>query len=95
MLTDTKIRQAKLEEKRRKLYDAKGLFLEIPVKDSKGGSKLWRMKYRFNGKEHTLSFGLYPRVSLREARDKRGEAQKLLAKGTDPKTVFGRNARTS
>ncbi|MDR1062743.1 MAG: Arm DNA-binding domain-containing protein [Azoarcus sp.] len=49
---------------------------------STNGSKLFRMKYRFNGKEKTLSLGAYPDVSLRLARDRRDDARKLLAQGS-------------
>lgn len=48
------------------------------------GGKLWRMDYRFNGKQKTLSFGAYPAVSLKDARKLRDEAKGILAKGIDP-----------
>lgn len=48
------------------------------------GSKLWRLAYRFNGKQKTLSLGIYPAVSLKEARDHRERAKELLARGIDP-----------
>jgi hypothetical protein len=48
------------------------------------GAKYWRCKYRFMGKEKRLAFGVYPEVSLAEAREKRESARKLLAEGTDP-----------
>jgi hypothetical protein len=69
-LTDTAIRAAKPADKPRKLSDAGGLYLFI----APTGGKLWRMKYRFAGKEKTLSIGKYPEVSLKDARDRRGEA---------------------
>jgi hypothetical protein len=63
-----------------KLSDGKGLYLLVnPV-----GSKLWRWKYRFLGKEKVMSLGAYPDVSLAQARDGMGAARKLLASGTDP-----------
>jgi hypothetical protein len=62
-LTDIEIRAAKAAEKPRKLFDGGGLFLRVDPK----GSKLWRMAYRFDGKERTLSFGGYPGVSLTRA----------------------------
>lgn len=62
------------------LADEKGLYLQV----TPSGGKLWRMKYRFSGKEKLLAFGKYPEVSLAEARDRRDEARKLLAAGTDP-----------
>ena len=79
-LTDTAIKKAKPGEKPVKLSDGKGLYLLVnPV-----GSKLWRWKYRFLGKEKVMSLGAYPDVSLAQARDGMGEARKLLAVGTDP-----------
>ena len=67
-------------EKPRKLSDEKGLYLEIMP----NGAKYWRMKYRFLGKEKRLALGVYPEVSLAEAREKRDGARKLLDQGTDP-----------
>jgi integrase len=80
MLSDTGVRNAKPEQKMRKLFDGLGLYLLIP---STGG-KWWRFKYRFAGKERLLSLGTYPEVSVREARDKRDAARKLIAAGIDP-----------
>ena len=79
-LTDTKIRTAKAREKAYKLADEKGLFLLVKP----NGSKYWRFKYRFAGKEKLLSIGVYPDVTLAGARDKRDEARKLLASDVDP-----------
>ena len=79
-LTDTKIRSLKPKEKAYKLADEKGLFLLI--KPNSG--KYWRFKYRFAGKEKLLAIGTYPQLSLRDARDKRDDARKLLVNGTDP-----------
>lgn len=79
-LTDTAIRNAKPTDKPIKLADEKGLFLLVHP----NGSKYWRMKYRFGGKEKLLSFGVYPDTGLKEARAKREEARKLLANGADP-----------
>lgn len=80
MLTDTYIKSLKPVEKAKKYADGGGLFLYIPT----SGSKLWRMAYRFNKKSKLLSFGEYPTVSLKKAREKRDEAKKLLADGIDP-----------
>lgn len=80
MLTDTYIKSLKPAEKARKYADGGGLFLYIPT----SGSKLWRMAYRFNKKSKLLSFGEYPTVTLKKAREKRDEAKKLLADGIDP-----------
>ncbi len=79
-LTDTAIRNAKPADKTRKLYDERGLYLEV----SKNGGKWWRLKYRFNGKEKRLSLGVYPDISLKDARDRRDDARKLLANAIDP-----------
>lgn len=80
MLTDTFIRSLKPAEKPKKYADSGGLFLFVPT----SGSKLWRMAYRYNKKSKLLSFGEYPTVSLKMAREKREEAKKLLADGIDP-----------
>lgn len=79
-LTDLKIKASKPKEKAYKVADEKGLFLFI----TPNGSKYWRCKYRFGGKEKLLALGVYPDVSLAEARDKRDEARKLLANNIDP-----------
>ena len=79
-LNDTLIRGLKAEARARKHFDGGGLFLFIPT----SGSKLWRMAYRFEGKNKLLSFGSYPALSLREARECRDAAKKLLAQGIDP-----------
>lgn len=79
-LSDIQVKTAKPAEKPLRLFDGGGMYLEI----SPTGGKLWRMKYRFEGKEKRLSFGIYPGVSLREARDRREEARKQLAQGIDP-----------
>lgn len=79
-LSDTTIRKAKATEKLQKMPDEKGLHLLIHP----NGSKYWRQKYRFGGKEKTLAHGVYPDVSLKEARERRDEARKLLANGIDP-----------
>jgi integrase len=79
-LTDTAIRNAKPSEKPVKLFDERGLYLEI----SPTGGKWWRLKYRFDGKEKRLSLGVYPDASLKDARDRRDASRKLLADGIDP-----------
>lgn len=79
-LTDTAIRQAKPAEKPIRMSDAKGLYLEV----APSGGKWWRFKYRFAGKEKRLSLGVYPEVSLKEARSKRDDARKQLAEHIDP-----------
>ena len=79
-LTDTLIRSSKPSEKARKLSDGGGMYLEI----APTGGKLWRLKYRFGGKEKRLALGIYPDTSLKDAREKREAARKLLAAGVDP-----------
>jgi integrase len=82
-LSDTVIRSAKKADAARKLADEKGLYLLL----TPTGGKLWKLKYRFGGKEKKLSFGSYPEVSLREARQRRDHARSLLAAGIDPGAV--------
>jgi len=79
-LTVTLIRNTKSREKTFKLYDERGMYLEV----SPNGGKWWRLKYRFSGKEKRFSLGVYPDISLKMARDRRDEARKLLADGIDP-----------
>lgn len=83
MLTKAAIDNAKPKDRPYRLYDQEGLYLEI----APSGSKLWRLKYRFNRKEKRLSFGKYPLVSLKEARDKARGAKKVLASGEDPAKI--------
>lgn len=80
MLTDSACRQAKPDLTNRKLSDSGGLYLMVLT----SGTKSWRWKYSFRGKEKTLSIGLYPQVSLRQAREARDEARRLLQSGGDP-----------
>ena len=79
-LTDLKIRKAKHADKAVKLADGGGLYLELHP----NGSRYWRMKYRFGGTEKRLAFGVYPEVTLADARKRRDEARKLAATGVDP-----------
>jgi hypothetical protein len=79
-LTDSAVRQAKPGEKPVKMFDGLGLLLII----TPAGGKWWRFRYSFAGKENLLSLGTYPDVSLKEAREKRTTARKLLAAGIDP-----------
>ncbi|MES2497093.1 MAG: integrase arm-type DNA-binding domain-containing protein [Pseudomonadota bacterium] len=79
-LTDTAIRNAEKRSKDYKLADSAGLYLFVTSK----GAKSWRFKYRFADKEKRLTFGLYPDVKLKEARDRRDEARAILRDGKDP-----------
>lgn len=79
-LTDAKCKNAPPDAKPRKLADGCGLYLEV----SPSGSKYWRLKYRFAGKEKRLALGVYPEVSLAKARERREEARRILADGNDP-----------
>lgn len=79
-LSDAAIRNAKPGAKTTKLFDERGLYLEV----SPAGGKWWRLKYRFEGKEKRLSLGVYPDVGLKDARERRDAARKLLADGIDP-----------
>jgi integrase len=89
MLTDTKIRASKPAEKPYKLGDAHQLYLLI----TPAGGKLWRMNYRFGGKQRALSFGSYPTTGLSEARQMRDNARLYLATGRDPKIAKQLEAR--
>jgi integrase len=79
-LTDAAARSAKLREKSYKLGAGGGLYLLV----NPNGSKWWRFKYRLFGREKLLSFGVYPEVPLKEARERRDEARKLVKKHHDP-----------
>jgi integrase len=79
-LSDAKARNAKPRAKPYKLSDGEGLFLVVMP----SGSKYWRLKYIFAGKEKLLALGVYPCIMLADARDRRAQARKLLAAGTDP-----------
>lgn len=79
-LTEIEIRAAKAQEKPLKLYDGGGLYLLV----NPNGSRWWRLKYRFDGKERGLSLGVYPDVSLKRARLGRDDARRLLVDGIDP-----------
>src|SRR4051794_9263154 len=80
MLTQYGVQNAKAREKPYKLSDGRGLFLLIQT----NGSKLWRLRYTFAGKQNMLSFGVFPDVPIASARAKRDDARKLLAAGKDP-----------
>lgn len=79
-LVDTALRGLKPQEKPKKYSDGGGLHLLV----NPNGSKLWRLAYRFDGKQKTLAFGAYPKVTLADARALRERAKKALADGIDP-----------
>jgi integrase len=80
MLSDTRIRTTKPAAKPVRLYDERGLYLEV----TPTGGRWWRLKYRFEGREKLLSMGTYPDTGLKVARAKRDQARELLAQGVDP-----------
>lgn len=82
-LSDMKIQKAKSKHKPVTLFDGGGLFLMV----TPTGGKLWRFKYRFDGKEKKLAFGSYPEISLVDARKLRDEARSQIAHGIDPSAV--------
>lgn len=79
-LTDVKIRQSKATDKVLKLTDGHGLYLEVKP----SGSKLWRYRYRINGKENLFAIGEYPAVSLLDARKARDDARELVKQCIHP-----------
>lgn len=79
-LSDTQCKTAKPQEKQYKMTDEKGLCLLVATT----GGKWWRFNYRFEQKHKTLSMGIYPEISLKQARERRDEARKLVAAGVDP-----------
>jgi hypothetical protein len=88
-LTDTRVRTAKPQQKPYKLGDTEGLFLFI----TPAGGKLWRLKYRFAGKEKLLALGKYPQVTLADARDSKDKARKSVEQGIDPSLLKQRAKR--
>jgi integrase len=79
-LTEIKIKSAKIKDKNYKLSDGEGLYLLV----NPNGSKYWRLKYRFGGKEKVYSIGIYPKVSLAEAREERFKIKKKIKDGYNP-----------
>lgn len=79
-LNDSAIKAAKPADKPKKLFDERGLFLLL----NPNGAKLWRVKYRFAGKDQLLGLGRYPEITLKQAREHRDEIRKQVATGIDP-----------
>ncbi|MCP1231146.1 Arm DNA-binding domain-containing protein [Acetobacter indonesiensis] len=90
MLTDLQVRKLGPAEKPYKASDSAGLYLQV----TPSGSKLWRMKYRFGGKEKLLSFGTYPEVSLSDARRARDDVRQAETyPNRETRYIYGRRAR--
>lgn len=82
-LKAVQVKSAKPKKKQYKLADGEGMYLLVLP----AGGKYWRLKYRYGGKEKVLALGVYPAVSLAEAREKKIDAKRMLSKGEDPSTV--------
>lgn len=82
-LGELQVRNAKPQAKPYKLTDGEGMFLLVQP----NGSRLWRLAYRFGGKQKTLALGIYPHVTLAQARKRRADAKAMLADGRDPGQV--------
>lgn len=80
MLTNTAVTKLKPKEKLYRVFDGRGLYLEVMP----NGSKYWRLKYRILGKERRMALGVFPDVGLADARERRDAARKLVAAGVDP-----------
>ena len=79
-LTENVVREAAIRDKQYKIYDGDGMFLLIHP----NGSKYWRMKYTFDGKSKLASFGVWPGISLIEARERRYDAKQKIKRGINP-----------
>lgn len=79
-LTDIKVRSAKPQEKEYTLVDGDGMSLLIHP----NGSKYWRFRFRFGGKQHLMAFGVYPETSLADARQKGKRPESLLLQASIP-----------
>lgn len=80
LLSDKRIRALRPQQKPYRIADGRAMYLLV----SPAGGKLWRLKFRLDGKERVLALGQYPDVSIADARDERDAARKLIAKGIDP-----------
>lgn len=88
-LSALEVEKAKGKNADYKLSDGGGLYLLV----TSSGGRLWRLNYRFDGKQKTLFLKSYPDISLGDARERRDEARKLLANGIDPDTIIGNKAK--
>ena len=88
-LTENVVREAVIREKQYKIYDGDGMFLLVHT----NGSKYWRMKYTFDGKSKLASFGVWPGISLREARERRYDAKQKIKGGINPVEVKRKNKK--
>ncbi|MDY0258467.1 MAG: tyrosine-type recombinase/integrase [Desulfovibrio sp.] len=86
-LTEIKLRAIKPGEKVQRYYDTLGMYLEV----TPSGGKYWRLKYRIDGKEKRAALGVWPEVSLKQARDKRDDLRKLIASGNAPSSAPAHN----
>jgi hypothetical protein len=80
LLTELQVPNAKPRDRTYKLFDERGLYLQV----TPTGSRLWRFRYRIGEREKLLSLGMYPDVPLKRAREKRDEARRLVADQIDP-----------
>ena len=79
-LTELSIKQAKPQDKQYKLTDGEGMYLRVYP----NGSKYWQLQFWLDGKQKILSFGVWPNISLKVARNKRFEAKKIIQEGINP-----------
>tara|TARA_B100000945_G_C20345954_1_gene579785 strand:+ start:130 stop:840 length:711 start_codon:yes stop_codon:yes gene_type:complete len=86
-LTESAIKKAQILEKQYKIYDGEGMFLLVHP----NGSKYWRMKYTYDGKSKLASFGVWPGISLKQARDRRHDAKQKIEMGINPVNVKRKN----
>lgn len=89
LLSDLKIRQAKPETKEYTLKDGNGLFLNVHP----NGSKYWLFRFSWQNKQKRMSFGTYPALGLKEARNLRNKGQELIAKNIDPCSLMSKKIR--
>ncbi|MGD9554288.1 MAG: integrase arm-type DNA-binding domain-containing protein [Arcobacteraceae bacterium] len=82
-LNDTQLKNAKAKEKDYKLSDGEGLYFVV----KKNGTKSWRYDFSYGGKRKSMSFGIYPTVSLKDARTKKDEAKYSLANNVNPISI--------